>query len=455
MPSIMGALAHAWNTFVADDSAKLKRRDEGWDPWFGGVATQRPDRARPRMAVTDKTILSAIYTRMAVDLSMLDFRHIRTDENGRYVSDIDSDLNDCLKLRTNTDQLAKAFIRDIAFSLFDNGSIAIVPVNTTADPNITGAYDILDMRVATIVQWYPQHVRIELYREDIGQRVQITVAKNTVAIVDNPFYSVMNEPSSTLQRLIRKLGILDTVDEASASGKLDILIQLPYVVKSDSKRKQAAQRQKDLEVQLKGSQYGIGYIDATEKVVQLNRPAENNMMAQIEYLVNLLYSQLGITPEIMNGSADANAMNNYLNRTIEPIADAIQQAMVSIFLTKTARTQNQDIQYFRNILKLIPIDKLGDIMDKLSRNEIVSSNEIRTGVLGLKPDTDPKSDQLVNSNMPQPNDPEAPPGEGAAPADGSEPPADPNTQMFQEMNDAITQAFQGLGVDENASSNSG
>ena len=388
-------LKHAWNAFSSNEE------DEFTQSWGTAISygTARPDRLRLNIS-NERSIVSAIYTRLAIDFASISIRHVKLDENDRYLSEIKSGLNNCLRLEANIDQGARALRQDIAMSLFDQGVIALVPVDTTMNPNVTGGYDIQTMRVGTIVRWMPRHVRVSLYNDNSGKREEVTLEKKYVAIIENPLYLVMNEPNSTLQRLIRKLSLLDAVDEQVSSGKLDLIIQLPYVIKSDARRKQAEQRREDIEFQLKGSKYGIAYTDGTEKITQLNRPAENNLMAQIEYLVEMLYSQLGLTPEVMNGTADEKTMLNYNNRTIEPLLDAVTEAMKRTFLTKTARTQGQSIDYFRDPFKLVPIANIAEIADKFTRNEIMSSNEIRAAI-GYKPSTDAKADQLVNSNMPQ------------------------------------------------------
>jgi hypothetical protein len=337
---------------------------------------------------------------LSIDVASVDMRHVRLDEENRYKEDIDSGLNNCLTVEANIDQAARAFRQDIAMTLFDKGVAALVPVDTSISPRTSGGFDILTMRVGEIVTWYPQHVRISLYNEATGEREEITLNKTAVAIVENPLYSVMNEPLSTLQRLLHKLNLLDAIDEQSASGKLDLIIQLPYVIKSEARRQQAEQRRQDIEFQLKGSQYGIAYTDGTEKITQLNRPAENNLMSQIEYLTAMLYGQLGLTEEVMNGTADEKAMLNYWNRTIEPILTAIVEAMRRTFLTKTARTQKQSVLFFRDPFRLVPIENIAEIADKFTRNEIMTSNEMRQ-VVGMAPHPDPKADQLLNSNMPQ------------------------------------------------------
>ena len=395
MATLGSRIRHAWNAFlgIGDDEFNFASPD------YGASYGVRPDRLRIRSS-SERSLISSIYTRLSIDVASIDIRHTRHDDSDRYVEDVDSELNQCLTVQANLDQAARAFRQDIALTLFDKGCLAIVPVDTTGNPFLSSGYDIRTMRVGEIVQWYPKHVRVSLYNEAKGRRQEITVLKSFVAIVENPLYSVMNEPNSTLQRLIRKLNILDKVDEDSSSGKLDLIIQLPYVIKSESRRNQAEQRRKDIEFQLKGSQYGIAYTDGTEKITQLNRPAENNLLEQITRLTEQLYTQLGLTPDVMNGTADEATMLNYNNRTLEPIVDAVTEAMKRSFLTKTARTQRQSIDYFRNPFKLVPVSQMAEISDKLTRNEILTSNEIRQ-LIGFKPSKDPKADKLVNSNMPQ------------------------------------------------------
>jgi hypothetical protein len=337
---------------------------------------------------------------MSIDVSAVDIRHVRMDDQNRYLEDIDSGLQNCLTIEPNIDQGARQFRQDIAMSLFEEGCIAVVPVVTDMDPTNSNAYDVLQMRVGTVVGWFPQDVRVSLYDDRKGQRSEVTVPKRMAAIIENPLYTVMNQPNSTHHRLIRKLSMLDSIDEVTSSGKLDMIIQLPYVVKSDSRRLQAEQRRTDLEAQLKGSKYGIAYIDGTENITQLNRPLENNLLKQIEYLTEQLYSQLGLTAEVMNGTADEKTMLNYFHRTVEPIVQAIAESMKRTFLSKTARSQKQSIMYFRNPFNLVPMDQLAEVADKFTRNEILSANEIRQGI-GFKPSKDPKADQLINSNMPQ------------------------------------------------------
>lgn len=438
-------LKHAWNAFLNLNQIE-QFQAYGEVASFGG---RSPDRIRLSY-VNEKTIIGSIYTRLSVDTSMVDFRHVRLDDEKRYLEDIDSGLNNCLTLEPNIDQDYRHFFRDVATTMFDKGVAAIVPVDTTANPSITGAFDVKTMRVGYVVAWYPYHVRVNLYNEQKGRREEITLEKKFLALVENPFYSVMNEPNSTLQRLIRKLSLLDSVDEQSSSGKLDMIIQLPYVIKSEARRTQANQRRTDIENQLRGSQYGIAYTDGTEKITQLNRPAENNLLKQVEYLTALLYSQLGLTQEIMNGTADEKTMLNYNSRTIGPIVDAIIAAMMRSFLTKTARSQNQAIMAFRNPFKLVPISDVAEIADAFVRNEILTSNEIRQAI-GFKPSTDPKADQLRNSNMPQPADPSLAPAPD--PNAGVDPNSAENAAMqsgIDALNGEIDTIFKQLGVDESA-----
>lgn len=394
MAGIGARLRHAWNAFA------VQRTEETQDVMWTSPAAYgaRPDRSRMRVS-NERSIISSIYVRLGVDAAQVDIRHVRLDDENRYVNDEDSMLNDCLTIAANIDQAARAFRQDIYQSLFDLGTVALVPVDTTSNPVNSNSYDIKTMRVGQIVTWYPQHVKVSVYNDNRGVREDIYLPKNMVAIVENPLYSVMNEPNSTLQRLIRKLNILDAVDEAAGSGKLDLIIQLPYVIKSEARRQQAQQRRDDIEFQLKGSQYGIAYTDGTEKITQLNRPAENNLLKQIEYLTGMLYSQLGLTVEVMNGTADATAMLNYYNRTIEPLVTSVVESMHRTFLTKTARTQKQAIKYFVDPFKLVPINDIAEIADKFSRNEILSANEIRQ-IIGFKPSKDKDADKLKNSNMP-------------------------------------------------------
>lgn len=401
MGSITDRLKHSWNALWYEEE-KVSRPDAY--PIYGGSFGYQSHRTRLSYS-NERSIIASIYTRIGIDFATVDMRHVRLDKDDRYIETIDSGLNNCLTLEGNIDQTARALKQDIVTTMFDKGAIAIVPVDTTLDPLETGGFDIKSMRVAEIVAWYPRHVRVRVYddREQYGGlHREVTLPKSVVAVVENPLYSVMNEPNSTLQRLIRKLNLLDQVDEQSASGKLDIIIQLPYVVKTDTKREQALQRKKDLEVQLKDSQYGIAYTDATEKITQLNRPAENNLMGQIEYLTKLLYSQLGLTEEVFNGTADEAAMLNYYNRTIEPLLASVTEAMKRTFLTKTARSQLQSIEYFRDPFKLVPVSQIAEIADKFTRNEVASSNDIRS-IVGWRPVADPKANELRNKNIPLPD----------------------------------------------------
>jgi hypothetical protein len=400
MATIGSRLKHAWNAFTNREADESRQR-----PFYseGGLASmRRNDRPLARFS-NEKSIISSIYTRIGVDVAAINMVHVRTDDQKRYLEDIDSGLNNCLSVEANIDQAATQFRQDVVTTFLEEGVAAVVPVDTSISPLESGGFDIKTLRVGRVVMWYPKHVTVSLYNENRGMREDITLPKTTVAIIENPLYSVMNEPNSMLQRLIRKLNLLDSVDEQSASGKLDLIIQLPYVIKSEAKRQQAEQRRKDIEFQLKGSQYGIAYTEATEKVVQLNRPAENNLMSQVEYLTNLVWAQLGLTAEVMNGTADENVMKNYYARTVEPMLEAIVEAMIRTFLTKTARAQFQSIMYFKDPFKFVPIGGEGgiaDIADKFARNEITSSNEIRQAI-GMKPSQEPKADKLINSNMPQ------------------------------------------------------
>lgn len=393
----------AWNVFRREE-------DRGYRPYrdYGMSYSSRPHAPRPAV-VSSKTIVGAIYTRLSIDVAAVAIQHVRLDSDGRYAETINSGLNNCLTVEANIDQAARHFRQDLAMTLFDEGTIAIVPVDTSDDPDSTGSYDIQTMRVGKIVQWAPRHVRVKLYNDDPkkGYAEEVTVSKSSIAIIENPLYSVMNETNSTLQRLLRKLSLLDAVDEQSSSGKLDIIIQLPYVIKSEARRQQADKRRNDIEMQLKGSQYGVAYTDGTERITQLNRPAENNLMKQIEYLTAMLYGQLGLTEEVFNGTADEKTMVNYYNRTIEPVLAAIVEGMRRAFLTKTARTQGQSIEYYRDPFKLVSVSDIAEIADKFTRNEVFSTNEVRA-ILGVKPSKDPKADELRNKNLP-PAEPAPPP----------------------------------------------
>ena len=390
------SLKHTWNIFR--DQNYLDGLHSKGGGSFGYYAS--PSRSRLSFS-NERSIISSIYTRLGIDVSAIDIRHIRVDEEGRYLSDVKSTLQECLTVDPNLDQSPRQFRQDIAMTLFEKGVAAIIPVETDTDPTITNSFTIQQLRVGTVAGWHPEHVRVDLYDQRTGERKQVTVPKTMAAIVENPLYAVMNEPNSTLKRLTKKLAMLDTVDEQSSSGKLDMIIQLPYVIKSEARRQQAEQRRKDVEFQLTGSKYGIAYTDGTEKIQQLNRPVENNLLKQIEYLMAKLYSELGLTEEVMNGTADEKAMINYFNRTIFPICQAVTEEMRRKFLTKTARTQGQSIAYYRDPFALVPMEQLAEIADKFTRNEILSANEIRQGI-GFKPSKDPKADKLINSNMPQP-----------------------------------------------------
>lgn len=394
MPIIERVIS-AWNAF------RNTQPEQAYAPEYGvatyaGASPSLPPR---RFIYNNKTIVTAIYNRIAIDVADIVYRHVKVDDDERYSENIKSNFNDCLNLEPNLDQGPRAFRQDICMTLFDNACAVVVPVDTTIDPESNAIFDIFSLRVGHVIQWYPKHVRISLYNEATGKRQEITLPKRFVAIVENPLYSVMNEPNSTLQRLIRKLSLLDAVDEQSSSGRLDIIIQLPYTIKSEARRQQAEKRREDIELQLRNSQYGIAYADGTEKITQLNRPSENNLMNQVEFLVEMLYGQLGITPEVMNGTADEKAMINYHNRTVKPIVDAIVEAMQRAFIGPLRIKDMERIHYFNNPFKLVPVSVLAEITDKFTRNEVLTSNEIR-GFIGVRPSKDPKADQLVNSNMP-------------------------------------------------------
>ena len=385
-------LKQAWNAFFNKDPTKYWRE-------IGTSTSYRPDRSRFSRG-NERSIVTSVYNRIAMDAAILDKRHVRLGENNRFMEIIDSGLNRCLDVEANIDQTGRAFIQDVVMSMLDEGCVAIVPTDTDDDPEtgIPGSFDIEKMRTGKIVAWYPKHVKVNVYNENTGRKEDIVLSKSAVAIVENPLYSVMNEPSSTLQRLIRKLNLLDVIDERNSSGKLDLIIQLPYVIKSKARQEQAEERRTAIENQLQGSKYGIAYIDGTEHITQLNRAVENNLMGQIEYLTSMLYSQLGITQTILDGSADDKTMLNYHNRTIEPIVAAIVDEMKRKFLTKTARTQRQSIEYFRDPFRLVPVSAIAEIADKFTRNEIMTSNEIRQ-IIGMKPSDDPNADELRNKNL--------------------------------------------------------
>lgn len=393
--AIITRVKSAWNAFTNNERDHY---DYTSPATYAGISP-----SRPRLRIyNDRSIISAIYNRISIDVAGVTYRHIKLDASGRYLEDIKSNLNYCLTLEPNLDQSPRAFRQDVVMTLFDKGVAALVPVDTAVNPNTNEVFDIYSLRVGEVITWYPKHIRVSVYNEVSGKREEITLEKRFVAIIENPLYSVMNEPNSTLQRLIRKLTLLDSVDEQSGSGKLDLIIQLPYVIKSEARRLQAEKRRTDIEFQLKGSQYGIAYTDGTEKITQLNRPAENNLLKQVEYLTNMLYGQLGITEEIMNGTAGEQAMINYLNRTIEPIVDSIIEAMQRAFFGPKGTKKLERIHYFRDPFKLVPLAQVAEIADKFTRNEILTSNEIR-GFMGIQPAVDPKADELRNSNMPLPS----------------------------------------------------
>ena len=393
--AIGSRLKHAWNAFLNRDPTYYSRS-------IGPGYSLRPD--RPRLSRgNERSIVTAIFNRIAMDVAEVNIKHCRLDENGRYIKDMRTGLNDCLNLEANIDQTGRAFIQDVVMSMLDEGCVAIVPIDTTFDPKLTNSYDILSMRTGKILDWYPAHVKVRVYNDKTGEKEDLILPKKQVAIIENPLYAVVNEPNSTMQRLIRKLSLLDVTDEQTASGKLDLIIQLPYIIKTDARREQAEKRRKDIESQLSEGKYGIAYTDGTEKITQLNRSVENNLMKQIEYLTSMVYSQLGMTQTVMDGTADEKTMLNYNNRTIEPIISAIVDEMKRKFLTKTARSQLQSISFFRDPFKLVPVSEIAKIADTFTRNEIMTSNEIRQ-VIGMKPSDDPRADELNNSNISRPND---------------------------------------------------
>lgn len=433
MGRVMTQLKHAWDAWQNPNLTPDKYESYG-SSYGGGY---RPDRTV--LTITnEQTLLAAIYVRMSIDAASVGFRHIRRDEQDRYVEDIKSKLYNCLTVEANVDQGSRDFFQDVFLSMFDKGYIAICPTKATKNPNVTDGWDVLDMRIGEVVNFYARHVRVRVYNENKGQREEIVLSKNLVAVVYNPFYAVMNSPNSTLQRLRKKLAQLDTIDDHNASGNLDLIIQLPYVIKNDSLAIKAKERRQEIEMQLKDSQFGIAYTDGTEKITQLNRPAENNIFKQVEMLVKMLHAQLGITEEVMNGTADEATMINYYNRAIEPCLAAVAQAMHRTFLTQTGRTQGQAVDFFRNPFKLVPIKDLAELADKFTRNEILSSNEFRA-ILGMRPDSDPKSDQLRNSNMPESElgGNQAPAADGAPAGDG-----------LDEIGAAIDEIFADLEVPE-------
>ena len=386
----LSRVKNAWNVFMNKDPS---RRYADYGPGYA----QRPDRPRFTRG-NERSIVTSVYNRIALDVAAVAIRHVRLDENGRYLEDMNSDLNNCLSLEANVDQTARAFIQDVVISMLDEGCVAIVPIETDVDPDDNSSFKIFSMRTGQILQWMPQHIRVRVYNDRTGMKEDIVVSKESVAIIENPLYSVINEPNSTMQRLIHKLNLLDAVDEQSSSGKLDLIIQLPYVIKTEARRQQAENRRRDIENQLSGSKYGIAYTDGTERITQLNRSVENNLMKQIEYLTNTLYSQLGMTTTVFDGTADEQTMLNYNNRTVEVFLSAITVEMKRKFLTKTARSQRQSIEFFRDPFRLVPVNDLAEIADKFTRNEIMTSNEIRQ-VIGMKPSKDPRADELRNKNL--------------------------------------------------------
>jgi len=392
--TIGSRLKHAWNAFTNKDPTPY------YSSYSGGSSSYRPDRPRFGMG-NERSIVTSVYNRIAMDAASVSIRHIRMDENRQFIETINSGLNSCFNLEANIDQTGRLFVQDAVMSMLDEGCVALVPVDTSLDPKVSNSYDILSIRTAKILQWQPAHIQIRIYNDKTGQKEDIYVPKSMVAIIENPLYAVINEPNSTMQRLIRKLNLLDSIDDQSGRGKLDLIMQLPYVIKTEARKQQAEKRMKDIEDQLSGSTYGIAYTDGTEKIVQLNRPIGNNLMGQIEYLTSMLYSQLGITQSILDGTADEKTMLNYHNRTIEPIISSITDEMKRKFLTKTARSQNQSITFFRDPFKLVPVNDLAEIADKFTRNEILTSNEVRQ-IIGMKPSTDPKADELRNKNITQP-----------------------------------------------------
>jgi len=397
MAEFLKRFQKAWNAFLGRDPTNRFLDNN----YYGGYS-YRPDRTRMYYG-NERSIVSSIYNRISIDCSAITIRHVRTDENDRYTETIQSKLNNCLTLDANLDQTGRALIQDVVLSMFDEGCVAIVPTDTTENPNQTDSYDILAMRVGRITEWFPYWVKVEVYNENTGQKQVIEMQKKDVAIIENPMYAVMNEPNSTLRRLIRKLNLLDVVDEQTSAGKLDLIIQLPYTIRTENRRKQAEDRRADIEKQLAGSKYGIAYADATEHITQLNRPVENNLLNQVQYLTSMLYSQLGLTETIFNGTADEQTMLNYYNTTVEPILSAITDELSRKFLTQTARTQHQAIMFFRDPFKLIPIGQIADIADKFTKDGILTPNEMR-GIIGYRPVSDELANKLTNANIKQPED---------------------------------------------------
>ena len=401
LKNLGGRLMHAWNAFSNREAVY------GYPQYdFGMGYSVRPDRVRLTLG-SERTIVSSIYNQIAIDVSAISVVHARMDQNGRFLESVSSGLNECLSISANVDQSGRNFLQEAVMSLFDEGAIAIVPVDTTINPQVSGGYDIRSLRTGKILDWFPNHIRVEVYNEKLGRKEEVTLPKSMVAIIENPLYLVMNEPNSTLKRLVNKINLLDSIDTQSGSGRLDLFIQLPYTIKSDARRAQAIQRTKDIELQLAGSKYGIAYVDGSEKITQLNRPAENNLLKQVEYLTGMLYNQLGLTESVFNGTADEKTMLNYYNRTVEPVLSAIVDEMRRKFLTKTARSLGQDIVFFRDPFRLVPVLELAEIADKFTRNEILSSNEVRA-IIGYKPSNQPGADELRNKNLNK-SEVEAPP----------------------------------------------
>ena len=401
LKNLGGRLMHAWNAFSNREAVY------GYPQYdFGMGYSVRPDRVRLTLG-SERTIVSSIYNQIAIDVSAISVVHARMDQNGRFLESVSSGLNECLSISANVDQSGRNFLQEAVMSLFDEGAIAIVPVDTTINPQVSGGYDIRSLRTGKILDWFPDHIRVEVYNEKLGRKEEVTLPKSMVAIIENPLYLVMNEPNSTLKRLVNKINLLDSIDTQSGSGRLDLFIQLPYTIKSDARRAQAIQRTKDIELQLAGSKYGIAYVDGSEKITQLNRPAENNLLKQVEYLTGMLYNQLGLTESVFNGTADEKTMLNYYNRTVEPVLSAIVDEMRRKFLTKTARSLGQDIVFFRDPFRLVPVLELAEIADKFTRNEILSSNEVRA-IIGYKPSNQPGADELRNKNLNK-SEVEAPP----------------------------------------------
>jgi len=439
---VASRLKHAWNTFLDQPQLPANNSINAIpNSVLGGSHSHRPDQVRMRIG-GERSILSAMILRLAIDAASVDIRHVKLDADDRYVEDFKSGLHQCLNLEANIDQTGRAFLLDVFMTMFEVGHVAMVPIDMSTRPANGGLFDVQTMRVGTVVNWYPRHVRVNVYNDRTGRHEEVTLDKEHVAIVENPLYSVMNEPNSTLQRLIRKLNLLDLVDEQSSSGKLDMVIQLPYPVRTEDRQRDAARRREDIQMQLKNSQYGIAYIDAQEKITQLNRPAENNLLKQVEYLRELVYTELGLTPGVMNGTAPEAEMLNYNARTTEPSISAVADELKRKFLTKTARTQGHSIMFFRDPFKLVPMSVLAELADKFTRNEIVSSNEFR-GFIGMRPSKDPKADKLINSNMPQPAEPVALP---SSVIDG-EVVSDTDDDPYAGLNDTLDGIFADLGVE--------